>query len=464
MRPSDAPLPLALTSTWLLPGAVWTPSGGLRRGLALGVDADGNITALTEAPPEDGVTRVHAPHRVLIAGMVNAHSHAFQRALRGTTEHLNPDHPGDDFWTWRDRMYRLALQLSPDDAYRIAAGLYREMLAAGYTSVGEFHYLHHRPDGQPYAPPERMAEALFEAASEAGIRLTLLATLYVSGDIHTPPSPQQRRFTHASFDAYVGLVEALRHRVRDNPLLSVGLAPHSIRAVPLDVLTELRDWNASAQLPVHMHVCEQPAEVARSKARLGAAPLELLDARGLLNPRFVGIHATHLEPGDPERLARAGARVCACPTTEANLGDGILPALDLFKAGVPVAIGSDSHITVNPFEEMRLIEHTARLKHQARNVLAGLMQPPGGPRPYAVAPGLMRCGSEHGARALGTPAGALAPGAPADLLLIDPDDLALLDVPDEAWVDALVFSAGPRCLHEVYVQGRQVYDASARFR
>ncbi|HEV8157330.1 MAG TPA: formimidoylglutamate deiminase, partial [Gaiellales bacterium] len=265
-----------------------------------------------------------------LPGFVNAHSHAFQRALRGRVEHVDRDHPHDDFWTWREAMYQAANAIDPDGAYEVALQLYREMVAAGYTAVGEFHYPHHQPGGEPYPDPNAMAKATAAAARDAGIEIVMLMTAYARAGQGLPPTAGQRRFCDPDVASYLTRVDALASEMR------VGLAPHSVRAVPRDWLEEITAYAASSGMVVHIHANEQRREIDESMREYGLRPIELLAEIGLLGPRATLIHATHISERELELLASSGATVCACPTTEANLGDGFLPALELMQHGVPI--------------------------------------------------------------------------------------------------------------------------------
>jgi formimidoylglutamate deiminase len=455
---------------WLLPDFAWSPSGLLKHP-AVEITPSGKLGALlhpSKLPP--GARVEPLPGRALLPGFVNVHSHAFQHGFRGQTEFLHHGREEEDFWSWREQMYDHALKVGEDEVYEVALDLYREMLAAGTTCVGEFHYLHHQPDGRLYDEPDRLARAVIEAARDAGIRVALLATLYHTRGPGLAALPEQRRFVWPDVEGYLGFVEGLLARYGDDPLVSVGLAPHSIRAVPRAWLGRLAAWNRAHGLPVHMHICEQPAEVEACRSAYGMTPLEVVEAEGLLDERFVAVHATHLTERDVALLAQAGARVCACPSTEANLGDGFLPARALVEAGVGICTGSDSHILIDPWSELRRIEENERLQRQRRSVVAAALgrapraEVPGGlevvddhPRKWRVAPGLLDMGARQGALALGVEAGVIAPGMWADLIAVDLGDHALRSVPP-AWLpEALVFSAGPRAVSQVWVAGRQVF-------
>jgi formimidoylglutamate deiminase len=328
-----------------------------------------------------------------LPGFVNAHSHAFQRGMRGIVERVDPAHPHDDFWTWREEMYAAAGRLDPDSAHAVALLAYREMRAAGFVAVGEFHYVHHRPDGTAYSPPNAMSLATAAAADEAGIDQVLLLTAYERAGAGLPPTTGQRRFCDPDVATYLGRVEAL---AGERPAGRVGLAPHSVRAVSRGWLEEIGRFGESAGMVVHVHACEQRREIEECLAEHGRRPIELLADAGCLGPRTTIVHGTHASDGELDLLAQAGASVCLCPTTEANLGDGYLPALRLFERGIRVCIGTDSNTVIDPVVEVREVEAVARRTAERRNVLV----PEGddGPAGY-----LLTVGSRFGAEALGLP-------------------------------------------------------------
>jgi formimidoylglutamate deiminase len=328
-----------------------------------------------------------------LPGFVNAHSHAFQRGMRGIVERVDPAHPHDDFWTWREEMYAAAGRLDPDSAHAVALLAYREMRAAGFVAVGEFHYVHHRPDGTAYSPPNAMSLATGAAADEAGIDQVLLLTAYERAGAGLPPTTGQRRFCDPDVATYLGRVEAL---AGERPAGRVGLAPHSVRAVSRGWLEEIGRFGESAGMVVHVHACEQRREIEECLAEHGRRPIELLADAGCLGPRTTIVHGTHASDGELDLLAQAGASVCLCPTTEANLGDGYLPALRLFERGIRVCIGTDSNTVIDPVVEVREVEAVARRTAERRNVLV----PEGddGPAGY-----LLTVGSRFGAEALGLP-------------------------------------------------------------
>jgi formimidoylglutamate deiminase len=379
----------------------------------------------------------------LVPGMPNVHSHAFQRALSGLTERGGPS--ADDFWTWRKEMYRFLDRVGPDDEEAIAAQLYLEMLKAGYTSVGEFHYLHRDPSGQSYANPAEMALRIQAAAEATGIGLTLIPVFYAHSDFGgAPPLPAQRRFVHdtASFQA---LLDAL---ALDG--LNFGVAPHSLRAVAPEELAKLialaREKHRNA--PIHIHAAEQTKEVDDCVAWCGARPVEWLLDHADIDRRWCLVHATHMDERETARLAATGAVAGLCPTTEADLGDGVFPAQAYCAAAGRLAIGGDSHVGVDPFLELRLIEGTQRLTLRRRNVLARDGESTGLTLYQAALAG--------GAQALAQPVGAIAAGSRADLLVLDGDDPALAEQPASNLLDAAIFGPARRVVRDVMVGGRWV--------
>lgn len=339
----------------------WAPFAHLPTGLGRDVlicEEDGVFAALTpgvgrEEAAQGGASLLEG---VVIPGLANCHSHAFHRALRGRTHS-----DGGTFWTWREGMYRVAARLDPDSYYRLARAVFAEMALAGVTSVGEFHYVHHAPGGAPYADPNAMGEALRAAARDAGVRLTLLDTLYLRGGLteagHSDLAPEQLRFADGSAHAWGERLDALR----DDATTRIGMAMHSVRAVPFDDLAIAREIADLRGGVVHAHVSEQPAENAAALGFYGRTPVELLGDAGLVSSRFSAVHATHLTERDVSLLGSAGATACFCPTTERDLADGIGPARALAEAGVRLSLGSDQHAVVDLLEEARALEMHERL-------------------------------------------------------------------------------------------------------
>ncbi|HSR43385.1 MAG TPA: formimidoylglutamate deiminase, partial [Longimicrobiales bacterium] len=341
--------------------------GGWARDVLLEVDGEGVLARV--AP--DGAADAERIPGVVLPGVPNLHSHAFQRGMAGVAERRGPDR--DTFWSWRETMYRFLGRLGPDDVQAIAAQLYVEMLGAGYTSVAEFHYLHHGPDGTPYEDRAEISLRLVEAAREAGIGLTLLPAVYTAGGFGgRPPEDGQRRFL-LDEEGALGLLEALRPRADDDPRLGLGLALHSLRAVPPNTLAAAVEaaLGLDPTMPIHIHVAEQEREVEACLAWSGARPVAWLLDHAPVSRGWCLVHCTHLSDAEVERLAASGAVVGLCPTTEANLGDGIFPLADFLGSGGRFGIGSDSHVSVSPVEELRWLEYAQRLLRRERNVAPG---------------------------------------------------------------------------------------------
>lgn len=401
--------------------ATWTPAGW---------------TSSANAGPGAAVDA-----RFALPGMPNLHSHAFQRAMAGLAERRGP---GDDsFWTWRETMYAFASRIGPDELRAIAAQLYVEMLKAGYTHVCEFHYLHNAPDGKPYADPTAMSKAIVEAARETGIGLTLLPVLYMAGGFDERPlSERQRRFG-LSVDAYLNLLEALAAQESDR--LRVGIALHSLRAVPETAMREVLASPRARHGPIHIHIAEQIGEVQDCLAVRNARPVQWLFDHAEVDARWCLVHATHLDDVEMRAMARSGAVAGLCPTTEANLGDGLFPLAAYFDASGALGIGSDSHISVSPVEELRWLEYGQRLATRHRNIAA---RKPGD----SVGEMLWGAALSGGQRAAG-----LAPGgASADCIVLD-DASPLLAARDEASViDTFLFSGNAPLVRDVLAGGEWV--------
>ena len=400
-------------------------------------------------------------------GLVNAHSHAFQRLIRGRTEFLHGDRLEEDFWSWRELMYDAALRLDPGSMRAVARQAFLEMVCGGVTAVGEFHYVHHQPDGRPYDDANLMAEAVIEAAREVGLRICLLRVAYQRGGHGRPAAPEQRRFVEPDVETFLQRAEALADRYGHDPLVSVGLAPHSIRAVDASWLESIAQAAPALEMPVHIHACEQRAEIEQSLQEYGKSPVEVLEDLGLLGARCTLVHATHLGEGDPGRIARAGASVCACPTTERNLGDGFLPAQPLLQAGVPICLGSDSQAQIDLFDETRLVELHERLRRERRNVLAPLAGPLGlrdeaGSPHLETARVLAPMATAWGARSLGLSGGSLQPGQPADMIALNLRHPTLLGANGDSLLAMVTLGGAPAAVRQVWVGGRALLDGQGR--
>ena len=405
-------------------------------------DATGRVTRFSSEPAD----LAHAQRlsgRALLPGLVNGHSHAFQRVLRGRTEHRTfeehaqngvrreqvPDILGgarralcasrerDSFWTWRERMYHAANRLSPEALYHASRMAFLEMLLGGITTAGEFHYVHHGAGGAAYADRNELALHVIRAARDIGLRIALLRTAYVRSGWGKPAEPGQARFLTPRVEDFIADTEALRAALAENEGQAwVGVAPHSLRAVPLAYLQEVAEYARRRQMPLHMHVSEQPADVEACLAEYNLRPVELLERNGLLDSRFTAVHAIHVTGEEISSLARAAAIVCACPTTERNLGDGTVPADQLLHAGVRISLGSDSNVQINLLEDARELEYHLRMVKLERAVLV-FDEPAQNEvrrepvrRTLCASTHLFACATEAGAASLGASGGVLEAG------------------------------------------------------
>jgi formimidoylglutamate deiminase len=416
-----------------------------RASVLLAVGADGRWSAVQpDTPQPAGVAALPGP---VLPGLVNAHGHAFQRAFAGLTERR--DSGSDDFWSWRDRMYRVALRITPQQLETVATQLYIELLRGGYTHMCEFHYLQHGSDGSRYDNPLAMSLALIRAATNAGIGLTMLPVLYERAGFRQPTlRDDQRRFATTPDD-----VIRLRDGVRamNAPLVSAGVAIHSLRAASSEAISGLLASCAGDEGPIHIHAAEQIGEVDDCIAATGMRPIEWLARHVTLDARWQLVHATYATTKEIAAVAVSGAGVVLCPSTEANLGDGFCDLPRWLAAGAALSIGSDSHVTRDWREELRLLEYGQRLLLRRRNIAAA--PEPGSP---ASAERLFNAVLAGGAAAAGLARWGLQTGARADLLVLDTDDESLLGVPDEQLLDALVFSSPSRPWRDVMVAGRWV--------
>ncbi|MFF8270394.1 formimidoylglutamate deiminase [Streptomyces sp. NPDC016562] len=402
-------------------------------GVALEVSADGRIASLATgtAGPPPGAEVLRG---LTLPGLANAHSHAFHRALRGTVQVGS-----GTFWTWREVMYSVAQNLTPDAYFALARAVYAEMALAGITAVGEFHYVHHAPGGAPYADPNAMGEALIAAAAEAGIRITLLDTAYLSAGFGEPPNHHQLRFSDGTAEAWAERVSALKGREHAR----IGAAIHSVRAVPADQLATVAQWAHDRRAPLHVHLSEQTAENDACRAAHGRTPTELLADHGVLGPRTTGVHNTHLTDTDIALLGGAATGTCMCPTTERDLADGIGPAVRLQRAGSPLSLGSDSHAVIDLLEEARAMELNERLASRTRG--------------HWTAAALLRAATADGHAALGwDEAGRLEAGALADFTTIALDSVRTAGPVARLGAETAVFAASAADVRHTVVGGRHV--------
>ena len=437
-------------TVWL-PDFVYT-GGRFESGVALACDASGRITGLTREIENAGRV-VRLKNRAMLPGLVNAHSHAFQRVIRGRTERRTSEH--DSFWTWREMMYSAATRLGPEEIYTASRMAFLEMALSGITSVGEFHYIHRAPDGSAYTDANLLAKSVIRAARDVGLRIALLRVAYARSGYRTPANERQARFIEADVEDYLRNVESLKTELaRAEPREAwVGLAPHSVRAVPLSYLREVARYaEGENDLSLHMHVAEQPAEISACLEESGRTPVELLDSEHLLTENFTGVHAIHITPEEARSLARARAIVCACPTTERNLGDGIIPTDLLFKEGVAIALGTDSHAQIDLLEDARELEYHLRLQKLTRAVLA----PADGDSASALAGRLFDCATVNGALSINAPGGKLEPGRPADFFMVDLDDSSIAGAGAADLLSCIVFGLARTAIREVFVGGKQI--------
>lgn len=445
-------------------------NGRFRSESALGCDDAGKVVRIV--PASEGANPITLNNRGLLPGLVNAHSHAFQRVIRGRTEYRTAN-TKDSFWTWREMMYSAAARLTPEDVYDASRMTFLEMALSGITAVGEFHYLHHDTDGGVYSDPNLMAKEVVRAANDVGLRIALLRVAYARSGYATETDQRQLRFIESTIEVYLKNVDQLRTDLTDvKDMAWVGVAPHSVRAAPLSYLKEIIKVANKSQLPVHMHVAEQPAEVSACIEEYGRSPVALLATEGLLSERFTAVHAIHVSPKAVGMLAEARAMVCACPTTERNLGDGIVPVDAFFKQGVRVSLGTDSHIEIDMLEDARELEYHLRLQKMERAVL----DPSGSPtvreglrssesdvalpngRASALAARLFDCATVNGAASINAPGGTIEPGRPADFFTVDLNDPSIAGASSDDLLSAIVFSLARTAVKDVVVGGRRIVE------
>jgi formimidoylglutamate deiminase len=407
--------------------------------------ADGTIVSVADHAPRAGAERIAG---IAVPGLPNLHCHAFQRGMAGLAEHRGPT--SDSFWTWRALMYRFLARLTADDVEAIAAFAYMEMLEAGFTTVGEFHYLHHDVDGAPYSDLGEMAARIAAASAAARIGLTLLPSFYAQGGFAAlPPAPGQRRFLNDP-DRFLKLVERSRAIVQGLPAARVGIAPHSLRAVTPEQLGIV--CKTMPEGPIHIHAAEQVKEVEECIAALGAPPVRWLLDNADVDSRWCLIHATHMTPPEVAALAASGAAAGLCPLTEASLGDGIFAGGEYLAAGGHFGIGTDSNIQIDAAAELRQLEYGQRLTHRARNVFAAHEGDSTGRQLFER----VLLGGEQ---ALQRPIGALAPGLRADIVLLDAEHPDLAARAGDRWLDAWIFVIGRAAVRTVLVGGETVVES-----
>jgi formimidoylglutamate deiminase len=437
--------------TWL-PDLIYI-DGNFVSDRAIVCDNSGAIIQIIEG--HQAANAVRLKNRALLPGLVNAHSHAFQRVIRGRTERRSQN-TTDSFWTWREQMYDAANRLEPGDIYAVSRMAFLEMALTGITAVGEFHYIHHARDGSTYSDPNLLSREVIRAARDVGIRIALLRVAYARAGFEKEADPRQSRFIETAPETYLKHLEQLlaAPELKDG-MAWAGMAPHSVRAVPLDYLKAIVAFANERALPVHMHVAEQPAEVSACIEEYGRSPVALLDTEGLLSNRFTAVHAIHVTPKAIAAMSRAGASVCACPTTERNLGDGVVPVDAYFNAGVLVALGTDSQIQIDLLEDARELEYHLRLQQTARNVLA----PQDDASSSALARRVFDCATISGAKSIGFHGGGkLEPGAPVDFFTVDLDDPSIAGSSQDDLLATIVFSLSRTGVRDVVVAGKQIVE------
>jgi len=421
-----------MTERWIADLA-WLGGEDLERDVVLEVE-DGRFVTVASDADSASATRLRG---VTLPGMVNAHSHAFHRMLRGKTHRQ-----GGDFWVWRELMYEVAAELTPESYEEIATRAYTEMVLAGFTAVGEFHYVHHPSGGHSYDDPNEMGHALIRAARRAGIRIALLDSGYLTANMDgTPLNPVQMRFSDGTVEAWLERVETLAEAYRGQPDVRVGLAPHSVRAISEADLSTVAERRAH-ELPTHIHLSEQRAENRDCLEFAGVTPAGLLDRVGLLGPSTTVIHATHLTDADIDLLGASGTGVCYCATTERELADGIGPAVAVHAKGSPLCIGSDSHAVIDPFEESRGLELHNRLATGRRGDFAPSY--------------LLEAATANGATALGFEAAGIAVGADADFITVSASSPRTAGLTASDGVAQIVFSATSADVTDVFVAGNRI--------
>ena len=426
--------------------------GDAHAGLGVLVSDAGLVVGLADSAPE-GATLVPLKGKALLPGLANVHSHTFQRLFRGRAE--GRAEGGDTFWTWREQMYRAAAFVSPEELYDVARATFLEMVCAGITVVGEFHYLHRDARGNAYSDPNLLSDQVIAAARSVGLRIRLLRAAYFRAGFERQPHPGQRRFYETS-EAYLRNLEDLAAKYNAVENVAVGAAPHSIRAVPLQELKQIAAA-ARGRMPLHMHISEQTGENEACVAEYGATPVQLMADHGILSAATTLVHAIHLTDAEYKAVAASGATICSCPTTERNLGDGIFPADTAARLGIPVAFGSDSQAQIDILEDARQIEYHLRLRDRQRGILdASARSDWASQEPIERL--LFRSASANGYGSLGLDGGSLAVGQPADFFTVDLNDVSILGVDAESLVSQAVFAMAKSAVRDVAVQGKLILE------
>lgn len=413
-------------------------------GAGLLVDAEGRIErVLREWTGKHDGEAVALRGKALLPGLVNAHSHTFQRLVRGRSETR-----GGNFWSWRDAMYTAAASLTPEDVYDVSRMAFLEMALSGTTAVGEFHYLQRQPDGSAYDDGNEIAHHVIAAARSVGIRIALLRVAYYRAGFNLPPDPGQMRF-YEHPDEYLANCEALHRELDGGSDAWMGVAPHSTRAVPLAEIRKIAAWAAQRDLPLHLHAAEQRKELDECRAEHSVTPVALLAENGILGPRTTLVHAVHVDDRELDAIATAQAAICACPTTERNLGDGIVRAKDAAERGISFAFGTDSETQINLLEDARELEYHLRLQTEQRLLLDGIAGKTLAQRVFSYA-------AAGGANALQANSATLSAGEWADFFTVDLDDVAIAGAAPEHLLSAIVFTQDRPGIRDVVVKGKPI--------
>ncbi len=421
--------------------------GAFHHGYGLLVGDDGLIQAVGNNLSAPTGQTIDLPRKALLPAAVNAHSHSFQRLIRGKSESRRTS--GNDFWSWRGTMYHAAASLTPNNIYDVARMTFLEMSLAGITTVGEFHYLHNAPNGRPYEDPILLSRQVIRAAQSVGLRIVLLRTAYFRSGYQLPKDPGQIRFFE-TLDQYFTNTQHLLNAYASQPAqVRVGVAPHSIRAVPINEFREIAEWARTRNLPIHSHLSEQTAENNACLYEYGLTPVTLLARENIPGPDFTAVHAIHITPDEIDLLAGARSTICSCPTTERNLGDGIAPADLAMQRGIRFALGSDSQAQIDPWEDARELDYHLRLQHRQRAMLDDIRQ-------QTLAHRLFRCATVNGARSLAVPTGDLKTGNYADFFTVDLNDVSLAGHSNSSLLPLVVFALGRTAICDVIVGGQTI--------
>jgi formimidoylglutamate deiminase len=434
-------------TTMYLPELLYCAGGRFRSGAGLLVDEDGKILETAERPETRDCKVIQLPGKALLPAFINTHSHSFQRLIRGKAESRAA--AGKNFWSWRETMYHAAAQLNPEEIYNVARMAFLEMALAGTATVGEFHYLHRAPDGSAYDDPNLLSKKVIEAARSVGLRIVLLRTAYQRSGYELAANPGQTRFFEPTREYLTNMASLLQEIPACSDQVRFGVAPHSIRAVPLDELCEIVEWSRNRKLPVHMHVAEQREEVTACEREFGLTPVALFEREKLLGPDFTAVHAIHISTQETDQFAASGGTICSCPTTERNLGDGVVPADQLALRGIRMALGSDSQAQIDPLEDARELDYHLRLTHEQRAILDQIGN-------QELATRLFECATVNGARSLMIPGGDLEVGSPADFFTVQLSDPCVAGNSPNDLLSLIVFSLNRPAICDVAVRGKLI--------